>query len=199
MRYLTAILLSIPVVAMADDERRYVTDQGAYAFTAADVAEVVTYVDRNGNSRPACFKYGLEVKTTADGGRVVTSFVIDDVVTFQGDPGQFNQATLVDAATFNGGGVGAILVPNERETVRVSYKFVYRSPGARNGLCTGLIEGPGRHVVRQGCDADGDCELGTCDTGVSDSERKDFGCAIMIAQASDSAAQLYWRIMKAKE
>jgi hypothetical protein len=168
---------------------------GRQVYGTANVSGAV--LDASGV--PACFAWDVLLTFSAKGGEAVCVFAMDAAVTLGG----VNTAaafTITDANGADGPGAG-FLVPNGGSRDKVpGYLEAYRSPGARSGVCTGAVQGPGRHVVYPPCRVDGDCTTagspGTCDTATAVATRlaklARLGCTFAVCQVDTDGTILTW-------
>lgn len=165
---------------------------GCEVIATANTAKAIQ--QRGATVRDACFAWGTLLRWKADGGKANVVYAMTSTLTFEAGLATSRGHLVVDANGPNGGAPGLALSDGESDDAAVGKEQLYRQPGARPGVCTTGLVGPGKRYVRPPCRVDADCPLsGTCTTPASDELRRK-SCGYVVVQVSAASTRVCWRI-----
>lgn len=198
-----AALASSAVLAQPKDKGEGYAQAGRAAaagrnlFPTADVGRPVLIATVP--PTPGCFAWDELLTWSAKGGEALCVYTMTTTITLGGVNGAA-AFTVVDANGPDGGGAG-FLVPNGGSRDKLpGYLETYRAPGARSGICSAPVLGPGNRIVYPPCRVDGDCtdagSSGTCDTATAIAARLQRislkGCAFVVCQVDTNGTVVTW-------
>lgn len=169
--------------------------QRAAACQVIAADDTTVPIHRSGT--PTCFAWGRLVNVTAEGGEAVVCWTMSSSVAFWGAPDSGHDTTITDA---NGpGGLGACaVVPNGGNVDMVpGQQQLYRSPGARAGVCATPRADAAGALVYVPCRVNADCTSAgagsTCTASPTDTARS-RSCGFLITQTDTDGAKVCWRV-----
>lgn len=171
-------------------------DGGGQLVATENVAQPINLSDVAGSTvRPACFAFEGLVTFASVGGAASCVYAQTSTLTFTGDYLTGRGCVVGTIGPDGRGNCFHLPAAGASRDAVPGFDAVYRAPGARSGICSAPIAGPGRKSVYPPCRVDGDCTdavgSGTCNTSPTDALRAQ-SCAFVVCQVDTASTLITW-------